>query len=109
MAMSFLAIKYYTKMTRRRFVLAIYSYQVCIQKELFLIGRHAKRTPLLSCWAERRASSFKTLLRNPLPCPAPLPSIRALEKREFLVMLLLSLLLCLKLMNTKLKPIVLLG
>ena len=32
MAMSFLAIKYYPKMTRRRFVLAIYSYQVCIQR-----------------------------------------------------------------------------
>ena len=32
MAMSFLAIKYYTKMTRKRFVLAIYSYQLCIQK-----------------------------------------------------------------------------
>lgn len=27
---------------------------------------------MLSCWAERRASSFKTLLRNPLPSPPSL-------------------------------------
>ena len=49
------------------------------------------------CWAERRASPFKTLLCNP-PSPSGL-----CEKREFLVLLLLPMLLCLKLKNTKIE------
>ena len=55
------------------------------------------------CHVGRSVEPPRSKLCYVTPCPPPLPSIRALEKREFLVLLLLSLLLCLKLMNTKIE------